>query len=117
MNTLAETVTIASGAAVSGALSLRDNRGTGRITGLLIPASWTTAALTFQGSLDGENFFDIYDASTERTVASGAVVADHFLSLDPDLWDAFPFIKVRSGTAASPVNQAADRTLTFAVQR
>lgn len=99
-------VAIANGESLSGAIKID-----GDLVGLIMPAAWTSAALTFQGSIDGTTFFDIYDAATERTIASGAAVASHFLALKRDDWMAFTHIKVRSGTAGAAVNQAAARAL------
>ena len=101
------TATIASGASLSGAVDLGDNV----IVALSMPASWTTAVLSFQGSHDGvtyQELKDTYDAllSYNPLVASNrAVEPQHFLG--------WRYIKVRSGTAAVPVNQAAERVITL----
>ncbi len=101
---------IANGESLSGAVEIN-----GDLVGLKLPAAWTTGALTFQGSVDGENFYDIYDAATERTIASGAIVADRFLAVKKEDWAAFSHIKIRSGTQASPVAQGAARTFVVVV--
>ncbi len=89
----------------------------GRLAGIVTPAAWTAAALTFQGSVDGVTYTNIYDAAVERTIASAAVPAaeSRFLSLDPSLWAAFRYIKIRSGTAAAAVAQGADRVLSLVI--
>ena len=107
------TATIASGTSLSGAADL----GTGRIVGLVIPASWTSAAITFQGSADGSTYFDLYDDAIERTIASGSVAASRFLALSLGDWLGIRAVKLRSGTAASPVNQPADRVITLVTAR
>lgn len=108
------TATIATGTSLSGAVEL----GSGRVSALQLPAGWTTAALTFQGSIDGGvTFGNIYDAGTERTIDSAAVVADRILALDPRTWAAFTHIKIRSGTAGSPVNQTPARNIVVATER
>lgn len=105
---LAVAAVIANAASLSGAVRID-----GRLVGVILPAAWTTAALSFQGSVDGETFFDVYDAATERTIAEAAVVANRFLALDPDAWRAFTHIKVRSGVAGTAVAQGAQRVLTL----
>src|SRR5690242_9259249 len=78
------------------------------ITGFLIPASWTTAKLTFQISPDGTTFGDLNDASgneIQLTVAAGKFIGVNLSELS-----GARFIKVRSGTSGTPVTQAADRT-------
>lgn len=110
----AATATIANGASLSDAVALRR----GRVAALQLPAAWTAAAITFQASLDGGvTYGNVYDDATERTIASGSVVADRVLSLDPADWAGFTHIKLRSGTAASPVAQGAARAIVVAVEQ
>lgn len=104
--------TIASGSALGDALL---NLGNQHLVGISMPAAWTAAALTFQHSLDGsawQNCYDQYGAEISLTVA-----ADTFVVVPPLLIVAPAWLRVRSGTSASPVNQAADRTLTLRLQR
>ncbi len=107
------TATIASGSSLSSAADL----GTGRLVGLVLPAAWTTASITFQGSADGTTYFDLYDDATERAIASSSVVASRFIALPIADWLMVRAIKLRSGSAATPVNQAADRTITLVTAR
>ena len=104
-----KTATIANGASLSDAIDCAVAR-LGRIT---LPAAWTAAALTFQVSPDGTNWFNLYDAAgteyTAQAAASRAViipVAD-FLSVR--------YLKVRSGTSGAPVAQGAERALTLSL--
>lgn len=107
-----KTVTIANGASLSGAADL----GTGRLVGIIMPASWTSAALTFQANADaGATFYDVYDDATERTITASGAAASRFLSLPLSDWLGVRGLKVRSGTSASPVNQGADRVITLVV--
>lgn len=107
-----KTVTIASGQSLSGATT--DNSGY-RLIALQMPAAWTTAAINFQGSVDGVTYGIWYTAynSSAISVPSGGAVADNYVQVDWADTHAPPYLKVRSGTAASPVNQAADRTITL----
>jgi hypothetical protein len=98
-------VTIANGAALSGAAKL--NGAT--LLGIEMSAAWTTAAITVQHSIDGTNFFDMYDGAGAEV--SLTVVAAHYVFLPPANWSGIIYIKVRSGTGAVPVNQGAERVL------
>lgn len=105
------TATIANGASLSGAVYV----GEGKLVGITMPAAWTTAGLTFQVSSDGTTFTNAYDAAgaevTASAAASTAISLDSLLGLEGGLW-----IKVRSGTNGSPVNQGAARTLLLQVR-
>ena len=72
----------------------------------------TSATLSFQIQLvPGGSFVDLYnDDGTEVTTGSASTGARTFII--PQLASAYAF-KVRSGTAGSPVNQDAARTLTI----
>jgi hypothetical protein len=108
-----KTATIASGASLSGAVDL----GTGRIVGLIVPAAWTTASITFQASADGSTFFDLYDDATQRELASSIVVASRYLALPMNDWLGIRAVKVRSGNSGAPVNQGAARAITLVTAR
>lgn len=100
------TATIANGAALSDAVTVTDKY----IRAILIPALWDAAPLTFQGSIDGTNFYDVCNGGSEYALL--ATSAGQFLILDkPTLLTGFTKIKVRSGTSSSPVNQSADRSV------
>jgi hypothetical protein len=102
-------VTIANGAALSGAV---DTRGA-TIEAIEMPAAWTAADLTFQAA-DSETgtFSDVYDAlGGEITVV---VAASRTVTIqDPFDYNmrGLRYVKVRSGTSGTPVNQAGARTL------
>lgn len=80
------------------------------VIALIMPIAWTAAGLTFQGSIDGDNFFDMYDqAGNEITVP---VAASRYVGgLDALGFGSFNYFRIRSGTASVPVNQAADRPI------
>ncbi len=107
------TATIASGASLSDAADL----GTGRLVGLILPAAWTTATITFQGSADGSTYFDLYDDATERAIASASVVPSRFIALPIADWLMVRSLKLRSGSAATPVAQGAARSITLVTAR
>lgn len=99
------TTTIPNGEAVSGAVDLGLDSYP---AGVIMPAAWTAAGLTFQISMNGTTWVDVYNGATEYTFA-GTAGAYH--TLDPNIFRGVRYLKVRSGTAGTPVNQGALRTL------
>lgn len=100
------------------ALSSEAQTGAMRLVGIIMPAAWTAAGLTFQAVVDentGEPKVPVWgevqdSAGGDVTVAAPG--AGEYMALA----DTFPAIalgriRVRSGTSGVPVNQAADRTL------
>lgn len=99
-------VLISDGTSISASINL----GGRKPVGVLVPASWTAADITFQSSVDGTNFYDVYDvdgAELTVTVASSRIVA----IASGDSLCMGPYVKVRSGTTGTPVNQSGDITL------
>jgi len=111
-------VTIASGASLSAGVNLAMLGGPrAQLVAIQMPAAWTAAALTFQGSADGTTYYDLYNATAEVSLATPTPVgATRYIVLDPNLFAGFLFIKVRSGTAAAPVNQGATSILKLLVR-
>jgi len=102
---------IANGASLTDALDL----GGLRLFGVVMPAAWTAANLTFQTSYDGgATWADVYDVNGNELTATAA--ASRFIALDPANFAAVQRIKVRSGTAATPVAQGAARSLTLVLR-
>ena len=98
-------VTIANGASLSGAVDLR-----GYVPyGIEMPSAWTAAGLSFEVSSDGVNYLDLYDDTAEYTLAADASRAIGFPGAN--IFVGFKYIKVRSGTSGTPVNQGADRAI------
>lgn len=107
-------VTIASGASLSGALELPDLR---TIIALQMPSTWTTASLTFEVSSDGVTYVPLYYNGAEFEVtAAGGATASAGVTIEPVVFAGWPFVKVRSGTSGTPVNQAAERVLTVLIR-
>lgn len=104
IETSTDIATIANGASLSAAVHLHANR----LFAIQMPASWTAANLTFQGSFDGTTYADLYDdTGTEVTVTAAA---SRFILLStPAMFFGLQRIKVRSGTTGSPVNQGGAR--------
>jgi hypothetical protein len=102
--------TIALGAALSGQVNL----GAKTLVGLFMPPAWTAAALTFQASADGgATFGEMRDGAG---AISFTVSAGVFIGVDPAEWRGINCIKARSGTAAAPVNQAAQAKINLLVK-
>jgi hypothetical protein len=75
-----------------------------------MPAAWTAANLTFQVSHDGgSTYADLFDQFGVEIQASATV--DRVILLDTNLFLNVRYMKIRSGTSATPVNQAAERSL------
>lgn len=98
--------------AQSGSLSGMIRIGEKVAVGILMPAAWDAANLTFQGSIDdGANFSNIYDSSGNELTVTAA--ASRYILLDPTNFVGLTQIKVRSGTSGAAVNQTAARSLTI----
>lgn len=106
----AQPVTIANGASLSDAI--RPNGAA--MVGIEMPATWTTANLTFQVSVDGTTYNNLYDSTgTEVTVTAAA---SRYIQLNPASFEGFLYVKVRSGTSGTPVNQGGARTIKVVVE-
>lgn len=115
------TLTIPNGTALSNSVNLDTVAPDGvqlplgqRVLVLTLPAAWTAANITVRYSADGTNFNDLYDRfGNEYTITAAAsrsiiIPAADFLGLS--------IIQFRSGTAGTPVNQGAARTLSLGVR-
>lgn len=93
-----------------GSLSEAVDLGGLRLAGIEMPAGWTSAGLSFQAAASGSAALaDLYsEAGAEVTVAAAA---GRFIRLEGVVFAGLRWLKLRSGTAATPVNQAAERTL------
>lgn len=105
------TATIANGQSLSGAANLEGLR----LAAIVMPSVWTSANLTFQVSHDnGVNWSNLYDQNgNEKTIVAAAA---RTIFVDPVEFSAFSFIKVRSGTSASPVAQGQESAITLALR-
>ena len=106
--------TIAASGSLSGEVVLAGYR----VVGLVMPAAWTAASITFEAATaSGGTFNDVHDqGGTELTFT---VAASQHIVLDADALENFAGIdvlKVRSGTSGTPVNQAAERVVTLVLR-
>lgn len=109
-----KTAVIAAGASLSGEVDLEGYL----LAGIIIPGAWTAANLTFQVSpTSGGTYVDLYDdAGNEVTVTVGGASRGIGVDLLAGVLAQWRFIKLRSGTTGTPVNQAAERTLTLVLK-
>lgn len=100
-------VTVASGTSLTAALDLTLLGGAP--VGIQMTAAWDAANLTYQVSADNTLFQNYYDsAGTEITTTAAAA---RFIRLNPPDYAGIRYLKIRSGTSGTPVNQTADRAL------
>lgn len=101
------TATIANGASLSSAVDCT----LGRPNRIVMPAAWTAAVLTVQTSYDGTNFNNLYDIYGAEYTIQAAASRSILLPIADVI--GVRYMKLRSGTSASAVNQAAERALTI----
>lgn len=104
-------VTIANGQSLADVVQL-DGQLLGSVR-LPNSAGWTSANLTFAVSLDGgKTYGDLYVDGTEYTITvpTGRTNASVFV-VEPRYFVSYTHVRVRSGTAATPVNQGGARAL------
>lgn len=106
------TVNIANNASLSGEVDLTEKT----LVGIIMPASWTAAVLTFAAaSASGGTFVPVYDAAgIELTVQAST---SRMIAIAPDALRGARFVKVRSGTSGAAVTQGGSRDLVFVVER
>lgn len=104
-----QTATIANGASVSASIDLTDTS----IIGIIMPAAWTTAALTIEVSADNVTFVGLaYDDLGAQANVISSPVASSAYALNLTGLLPYKHARLRSGTTASPVNQGAERLIT-----
>jgi hypothetical protein len=102
---------IANGAAVSTAINLAG----GTLVAIQLPAAWTAADITFEGSFDGTTWAPVFDdASAEVKIAAATVAAQVGRILVSagvlSKLAALPMFRIVSGVAGTQVNQGAARS-------
>lgn len=88
---------------------------------LFIPSGWTTAAITFLGCLTEDGTYtQVVKGSDVAELSIASVAASKTIGLDGALMEALahiPYLKLRSGTATTPVDQGADKTINYILMR
>jgi hypothetical protein len=96
----------------------QDFGGGAKDIGVIVPADWVAAHITYQVStaIDGA-YVNLYNEV--GTEVNSAVVAGEtqVLNVAGPLLSPFRYVTIRSGTNALPVNQTASSTLKFIFQR
>lgn len=85
---------------------------------ILMPAAWETAVITLQGAAEsGGTFGNVYDDEGNEVTIQAA--ASRCIGIDEvaGALAALRYVKLRSGTGASAVDQTADRVLTLILAR
>lgn len=106
-----KSVTIANAASLSDASVLDLTRS---LVGLITPAAWTAAPITFKVSMDDVTYYPLMDdTGTEVIIPSASIPtgAAWACALDPADFIAWRYVKVQSGTNAANTNQGAARTI------
>lgn len=106
-----ETVVIANGQSLSGASASLSGR---QLVGVITDAEWDTNAMTYQASVDGVNYFNLFYEASEYSQTG--VTASTYRALNPNVFYGVRYIKVRSGTAGSPVSQSGATTITLVLR-
>jgi len=105
--------TIANGASVSGGVSL----GGRRILGVIMPAAWTSAGISFQLATgtdvaNTEVWNDVYDAAgVEVAIVAANVPVGRAVFLPTTTLIRGGRIRVRSGVTGAPVVQGGQRSV------
>jgi hypothetical protein len=90
-------------------LSSAGDLGGDTLCGLVLPSNYTTAAITFQVSVDNSTFVPLYTADGQVSIANTEAQASRAISLDPADWYGWRYVKVATGTAQT----TDDKTITL----
>lgn len=105
-----ETATIAINQSLSAAIDLKGRS----LVGIIMPSAWTTAQLSFQVSLDGSTYVNLYNTQGDEFISEAST--SRFIAMSQFEFLPVRYVKIRSGTSAVPVNQAAARSLVLATR-
>jgi hypothetical protein len=100
-----KTVTIAAGNSLSNGVDLDGVN----LVAIVMPTAWDGTSITFQASHNGTDWFNLHDAAGNAITVT--VAASRYIQLDWQRFLGIRYLRIRSGTAASPTNQTATRTL------
>jgi hypothetical protein len=78
---------------------------------ILAPIDWTPANVSFMISDDNISFYNLTDHDGEEVTR--AIKPGCAIMVDSAVTQAATYVAVRSGSAESPIEQEADRTLTL----
>src|SRR5687767_1268794 len=100
-------VTITSGESLSTALNIRGII----ITGVMVDG-WTSADMTFKGSIDGTNYYPVLSQDGSEIVVTPVVNCWNSFE-DYVALSQFNYIKIQSGTRSVATTQGSNRTITI----
>ena len=63
---------------------------------ILTPAGLASTSFTFQCSLDGANYFDLYNGSSAYSLT---VAASRYIALNPDVFEGVRHIRIIAGSS------------------
>ncbi len=81
------------------------------LVGLQIPNGWTAANISLQASYDGGTTLVEFGNAAGLFAITVPGTTGEFIGLDPNIFRGVTGIVIRSGTAASPVNQVSQATI------
>lgn len=82
---------------------------------IVIAGTWAAANLTFSGSSTQDGtFYNLYDSSGNELTVTAA--ASRHIILTPANFASLNWLKIRSGTSGTPVNQTGAPTLQLVVR-
>jgi hypothetical protein len=102
-------VTIASGTALSPEVDI----GTKSLVAIAVPSTWIAAGISFQASFDGGVTWAELVDQTATAIQVSSITGAQQIAVDPTKLRGVTALKVRSGTAAAPVNQTAGGGVTL----
>jgi hypothetical protein len=104
-----KTASIANGASQSGVIDLEGYR----LVGLIMPATWTAASVTVLAAPTADGtFVPVHlDEGTELTITADGSRAIGISGTKAEALAMWRFLRLRSGTHASPVAQGAQRAI------
>ena len=91
------TVTISSGETESSVLDCTD----GSLIGIISPAIFDNANISFLGSVDGENFYPINYESSPYITTVGTLASAKAYSVIPSVFVAWRYIKLKASSAVA----------------
>lgn len=96
-------------------LSAIVNIGMAEIIGYTIGTHWQAADISLQASTDGVTFYEVLKAADGTAIDFKAAATGYYTLATP--LQIGPYIKIRSGTSGSPVNQTdGDATVTLVLR-
>ena len=100
--TITQTVTIGAGASLSGASTLYKGY---RLVAVCTASTWDAAKISFAVSNDNSTYYALYDETGAEINVSNAITGAAAVSLNPNDFLAWDYVKVRSGLVGSATNQ------------